>query len=116
MAVSSTKHCAKVEATDETSGGYTAGSKTGSGNPAGIILRSEDSGSEGVIFVALNYRLGAFGWLPGVDVEADGKSNAGLYDQRFALEWVQANIAKFGGDPKRVTVSPGCVGGTPRLY
>lgn len=107
---------AEIIATDQTPGGYTAGSKTGSGNPAGLILRSEDSGSEGVIFVALNYRLGAFGWLPGVDVEADGKSNAGLYDQRFALEWVQANIAKFGGDPKRVTVSPGCVGTIARLY
>ena len=71
-----------------------------------MILRSEqDGGSPGVIFVAMNYRLGAFGWLPGVEVEADGKSNAGLYDQRFALEWVQAHISKFGGDPARVTVS-----------
>lgn len=87
-------------------GGYTVGSKTGSGNPAGLLLRGEDNGSQPVIFVAMNYRLGAFGWLPGVQVEADGKSNAGLYDQRFALEWVQTHIAKFGGDASRVTVSP----------
>ena len=56
-------------------------------------------GRQGVIYVALNYRLGAFGWLAGPTVEADGVANAGLYDQQFALEWVQNNIHLFGGDP-----------------
>ena len=41
-------------------GGFTAGSKAGSGNPAGLIARSQDDGQEGVIYVALNYRLGMF--------------------------------------------------------
>jgi hypothetical protein len=41
-------------------GGFTGGSKAGSGNPAGLIARSQDDGQEGVIYVALNYRLGMF--------------------------------------------------------
>lgn len=79
--------------------GCTLGSKVSSGNPAGLLARSMTSGREGVIYVAMNYRLGAFGWLSGATVEADGVANAGLYDQRFALQWVQQNIHLFGGDP-----------------
>jgi carboxylesterase type B len=41
-------------------GGYTTGDKTSSGNPAGLIARSLGNASEGVIFVAMNYRLGLF--------------------------------------------------------
>lgn len=59
----------------------------------------------------MNYRLGAFGWLSGPTFQADGTANAGLYDQRFALQWVQQHIAKFGGDPKRVTVFGESAGG-----
>ena len=60
----------------------------------------------------MNYRLGAFGWLSGPTFqESGGIANAGLYDQRFALEWVQQNIAKFGGDPNRVTVFGESAGG-----
>lgn len=57
-----------------------------------------------MIFVAINYRLGAFGWLSGPEVERDGDANAGLLDQRLALEWVQQHIHNFGGDSDRVTV------------
>jgi cholinesterase len=57
-----------------------------------------------MIFVALNYRLGAFGFLAGPEVERDGTQNAGLYDQRLALDWIQLNIPLFGGSPERVTV------------
>jgi len=92
-------------------GGYTGGSKSGSGNPAGLLARSENNGGQGVIYVSFNYRLGAFGFLSGPTFQADGTANAALHDQRFALEWVKANIAKFGGDPNRVTVFGESAGG-----
>lgn len=41
-------------------GGYVAGSKFSTGNPATLISRSQENGDEGVIYVALNYRLGLF--------------------------------------------------------
>lgn len=87
-------------------GGYTEGEKTGFGqyNPSGIIKASQVSGSEGVVFVAINYRLGAFGWLSGPTLQSDGTANAGLYDERLALSWIQKNIHLFGGDGQRVTV------------
>ncbi|MEM6804897.1 MAG: carboxylesterase family protein, partial [Bacteroidota bacterium] len=63
---------------------------------------------EGVVLVSINYRVGVFGFLahPSLSTEsAQGVSgNYGLLDQIAALEWVQAHIDKFGGDPKRVTI------------
>lgn len=59
----------------------------------------------------MNYRLGAFGWLSGPTFQQDGAANAGLLDQRFALEWVQKHISKFGGDPTRVTLGGESAGG-----
>ncbi|KAF2155455.1 alpha/beta-hydrolase [Myriangium duriaei CBS 260.36] len=92
-------------------GGYTEGSKIDYGSPAGILNRSETD-SDGVIYVAPNYRLGAFGWLSGPTFQQDGGlSNAGLYDQRFALQWVQKYIHLFGGDPHQVTVFGESAGG-----
>ncbi|KAI1077609.1 alpha/beta-hydrolase [Whalleya microplaca] len=84
-------------------GGYSSGEKTGNGNfnPAGLLAAS--GRDAGFVFVAMNYRLGAFGWLGGDEVAADGTLNAGLYDQRLALQWVQKYIHLFGGDKNRVT-------------
>lgn len=67
-----------------------------------------------VVFVNLNYRLGALGYLDfsrwsTTDARLD--SNLGLRDQLAALEWVQANIAGFGGDPARVTLFGESAGG-----
>ncbi|KAF7177783.1 hypothetical protein CNMCM7691_006217 [Aspergillus felis] len=56
------------------------------------------------ITVEIQYRLGAFGFLSSAEVHKQGTPNAGLLDQRFALEWVQQHIGKFGGDPNRVTI------------
>jgi len=93
-------------------GGYTGGSKSGYGSPAGLLERSEGDGGEGVVYVAMNYRLGALGWLSGPTFQSQGGvSNAGLYDQRLALHWIQKNIYKFGGDPNRVTVLGESAGG-----
>lgn len=80
------------------------GSKTSGYDPRNLIRRSQTDTSDGVVFVALNYRLGAFGFLAGPTLQADGTANAGLLDQRLALEWVQEHIHLFGGDKNRVTV------------
>ncbi|KAI1081045.1 Alpha/Beta hydrolase protein [Whalleya microplaca] len=81
-------------------GGYTSGSKTAAGNPAGLIARSQDHDESGVIVVSINYRLGLFGWLAGDDITP----NLGLHDQRAAFEWVQRHISRFGGCADKVTV------------
>ncbi|GME22918.1 Carboxylesterase type B [Neofusicoccum parvum] len=85
-------------------GAFTLGSKTFFANPDRLIERSTTNCSDGVIWVAINYRLGAFGFLSGPTLQEDGTPNAGLHDQRFALKWVQDNIHLFGGDKNRVTV------------
>ncbi|XP_070538201.1 neuroligin-4, X-linked-like [Ptychodera flava] len=55
-----------------------------------------------VIVVTINYRLGVLGFLSSGDDIAPG--NYGLQDQIFALEWINSNIAEFGGNPYLVTV------------
>ncbi|KAF2028836.1 alpha/beta-hydrolase [Setomelanomma holmii] len=57
-----------------------------------------------IVFVAVNYRVGGFGFLPGKEILADGSANLGLLDQRLGLQWVADNIAAFGGDPDKVTI------------
>ncbi|BCS26837.1 uncharacterized protein APUU_51548S [Aspergillus puulaauensis] len=57
-----------------------------------------------IIGVSFNYRLSGFGFLQGRVVNETGVANIGLYDQRFALHWIQENIMAFGGDPSRVTI------------
>jgi para-nitrobenzyl esterase len=67
-----------------------------------------------VVVVTLNYRLGALGYLDftGFDrPDARFESNLGQRDQQAALEWVQRNIARFGGDPDQVTVFGESAGG-----
>ncbi len=63
---------------------------------------------KGVLIVSMNYRLGVFGFfaLPALMQESahNAAGNYGLMDQRAALQWVQRNIAAFGGDPKSVTL------------
>lgn len=62
----------------------------------------------GVVLVTINYRLGPLGYLahPALSAESEhhASGNYGTLDQIAALQWVQKNIAKFGGDPGRVTI------------
>lgn len=91
-------------------GGYTGGNKNN--NPAGLLAASGNSSNGDVIYVSLNYRLGALGFSAGPSFNAEGgTSNVALYDQRFALEWVQQYIHLFGGDKNRVTVFGESAGG-----
>jgi para-nitrobenzyl esterase len=63
---------------------------------------------KGVVVVTFNYRLGPFGFFsyPELTKESDGHeaANFGVMDALAALQWVQRNIAAFGGDRKRVTI------------
>ncbi len=49
-----------------------------------------------MIYVSMQYRLGIFGFLAGSEVMQNGVANAGLLDQRAALDWIQRNIGYFG--------------------
>lgn len=64
--------------------------------------------SKGAVVVTLNYRLGTFGFLahPELSAESERKisGNYAMQDAIAALQWVQRNIAAFGGDPSNVTV------------
>ena len=68
----------------------------------------------GVVLVSINYRLGALGFLahPLLSKESGVSGNYGLRDQIAALQWVQRNIAAFGGDPGNVTIFGESAGGT----
>ncbi|THC95203.1 hypothetical protein EYZ11_005319 [Aspergillus tanneri] len=69
-------------------------------NSTGLFnaLKSQD---EKFIFVASNYRLGLYGWMSSPYEDMD--SNIGLHDGEAALRWTKKYIAKFGGDPDRIT-------------
>lgn len=59
------------------------------------------------VYVAINYRLGALGFLYlgqllGPEYQPSG--NLGLLDQALALQWIHQNISRFGGDPQKITV------------
>lgn len=64
---------------------------------------------KGLVLVSLNYRRGALGYLAHPELTAESphhsSGNYGVLDQIAALQWVQNNIAAFGGDPARVTIA-----------
>jgi para-nitrobenzyl esterase len=64
---------------------------------------------KGVIVVTIAYRLGPLGFLAHPELTRESphhsSGNYGLMDQIAALEWIQRNIAAFGGDPRNVTIA-----------
>ena len=70
---------------------------------------------KGAVVVTLNYRLGPFGFLAHPALASESRHHAagnyGLLDQIAALQWVKRNIARFGGDPSRVTIFGESAGG-----
>jgi para-nitrobenzyl esterase len=83
-------------------GGFTIGSAS-MANYSG-----EQLAKKGVVYVSLAYRVGALGFLAHPDLSAESprhvSGNYGFLDQIAALQWIQRNIARFGGDPGNVTI------------
>lgn len=96
----------------------------GGGNVLGSSSLGAYDGSafarDGVILVAVNYRLGALGFFahPALTKAAGAReplANYGLMDQIAALRWVKKNIKAFGGDPNNVTLFGESAGGQDTL-
>ncbi|QEE62125.1 carboxylesterase/lipase family protein [Salinibacterium sp. dk2585] len=90
-------------------GAYTTGSNRSTGYLGSRLVKNGD-----VIYVCLNYRLGALGFVdfsPYSTPERPFESNLGLRDTVAGLEWVRDNIAAFGGDPDNVTIFGESAGG-----
>ncbi|HEY3800703.1 MAG TPA: carboxylesterase family protein [Caulobacteraceae bacterium] len=97
----------------------------GGGDDTGTASQPQFDGDvfakDGVVFVSVDYRLGALGWFahPALTKEAGPGAplaNYGLMDEIAALKWVKRNIAAFGGDPARVTVAGESSGGQAVLF
>lgn len=70
-----------------------------------------------MIYVAANYRLGAFGFSAGPTFgQHDGTANVGLLDQKAALEWTKAHIRSFGGNPDQITVAGESAGASSIMF
>ena len=80
------------------------GGSNRAGGPNDIVL--SDVGKQ-VVIVGVRYRLGIFGFLSHrrLTAEQGASGNYGLMDQLAALKWVKRNIARFGGDPKNITIA-----------
>lgn len=79
-----------------------------SGSAACDIYDGKEYAKKGVVFVSINYRVGALGFLVHTALNQEGtgtSGNYGLLDQVQALKWIKENIAAFGGDPANVTIA-----------
>ena len=85
-------------------GGFVIGSGSDAQyNGVGYATRGD------LVYVTINYRLGGFGFL--LNDRDPASANLGLLDQMAALQWIQDNIAAFGGDPQNVTLMGESAGG-----
>jgi para-nitrobenzyl esterase len=90
-------------------GGFTGGSGSGPGSAGDAFAK------KGVILATINYRLGRLGHFafPALSKEhpEEAKGSYAYMDQIAALQWIQKNIAKFGGDPNNITIFGFSAGG-----
>ncbi|KAK8075012.1 cholinesterase [Apiospora hydei] len=77
------------------------------GNPNLDGRRLIQASNHSIVVVTFNYRVGPYGFITDGD---EITPNNGLLDQRKALQWVQTNIAKFGGDPRHVVLGGASAG------
>ncbi|KAG9109149.1 hypothetical protein FRC07_008360 [Ceratobasidium sp. 392] len=82
------------------------GSFTQGGSAVGATDATNLVANHDVMVVTMNYRLSVFGFP-----NFGSARNAGLLDQRLALEWARNNAEKFGGDPSRITLFGQSAGG-----
>lgn len=85
------------------------------GSTAEPVCTGEHLAQKGVIVVSIAYRVGKLGFLAHPELSSENpqrvSGNYGLLDQIAGLEWVQDNIAAFGGDPDKVTIFGESAGG-----
>ncbi|CAE6402436.1 unnamed protein product [Rhizoctonia solani] len=87
--------------------------------PGTQLLERANKIGKPIIYVAMNYRLGIYGFPPGQAAADAGGLNLAFKDQRLALEWVHKNIGYFGGDPDKVTlfgVSAGAISASYQAF
>lgn len=88
---------------------YLHGGAFREGSGAVSIYDGTTLASRGLVVVTINYRLGAFGFLAHPALASEGPApiagEYGVLDAIAALQWVQRNIAAFGGDPAKVTIA-----------
>ena len=86
---------------------YGGGSTIGSSGMA--LYSGETVAGRGTVFVNFNYRLGALGFMAHPALTAESahhqSGNYAYLDQIAALQWIQRNVARFGGDPRKVIIS-----------
>ncbi|KAK2461023.1 hypothetical protein APHAL10511_006964 [Amanita phalloides] len=83
----------------------------------GALVRKSITINKPVILVAINFRIGLFGFAASSLLREDkaigdeGVGNYGLRDQRRAMEWLHQYIDGFGGDPNNITLFGSSTGG-----
>lgn len=85
------------------------------GSTSDPVHNGEHLARKGVVLVSVAYRVGQLGFLAHPELSAENPNkvsgNYGLLDQIAGLQWIQNNIAAFGGDPNKVTIFGESAGG-----
>lgn len=90
---------------------YSYGGGFDSGSSSDPKIDGSHLAARGIVFASYNYRLSLFGFPHAQEIADEGQTqNLGLLDTRAAVEWLHANVAKFGGDPNKITLGGESVG------